>query len=369
MYPQSPFYEPITLSCSNLPSGATCNFFPSGVLPALYQSPVRLTVAAAGATPPGTYTSTISATASGQPSPKTFALSVTVGSSPDYAMTVTSPPASVTPGGSTSLQITLTPAAGYAGTVTLSCSGFNFSCSFSPSSTVTLAGSPVDVTATLSLSASDSAYLPYVFATWVDFTSSGPGAATHDITVTVPVIDFSLLARANTAAINAGQSAQYELFINSVQAPFTNPVSFSCSGLPKGSACSFSPSTLTPGGSPAIVVLSISTPKTLAALRLPASATQAQLMLALLLPGIVLSFSGSRRNKKLFTLLLVVVLAALILQPACGGGGTSAAPTPPPPSPPPPSSPPPPVTYNITVTATSGTLQHQLNLNLVVQPQ
>lgn len=370
MYPQSSFYEPITLSCSNLPSGATCNFFPSAVLSALYQSPVKLTVATAGATPRGTYTLTISATAPGQPSPKTFTLSLTVGSSPDYNMTVTSPPGNVTPGGSTSLQLTLTPAAGYAGPVTLSCSGFNFTCSFSPSSTVTLGGSPVDITATLSLSASDSGYLPYVYATWVDFTSSGPGAAAHDITVTVPVMDFSLLARANTAAINAGQSAQYEVFINSVQAPFTNPVSFSCSGLPKGTACSFSPATVTPNGSPAIVVLSITTPKTLAALRPPASATQAQFMLALLLPGMVISFSGSRRNKKLFTLLLLVLLAAVILQPACGGGGTSLAPAPPPPSPPPPpSAPPPPVTYNITVTATSGALQHQLNLNLVVQPQ
>src|SRR5512146_5958 len=329
------------------------------VLSALYQSPVKLTVATAGATPRGTYTLTISATAPGQPSPKTFTLSLTVGSSPDYNMTVTSPPGNVTPGGSTSLQLTLTPAAGYAGPVTLSCSGFNFTCSFSPSSTVTLAGSPVDVTATLSLSASDSGYLPYVYATWVDFTSSGPGAATHDITVTVPVMDFSLLARANTAAVNAGQSAQYEVFINSVQAPFTNPVSFSCSGLPKGTACSFSPATVTPNGSPAIVVLSITTPKTLAALRPPASATQAQFMLALLLPGMVISFSGSRRNKKLFTLLLLAVLAAVILQPACGGGGTSLAPAPPPPSPPPPpSAPPPPVTYNITVTATSGALQH-----------
>ena len=366
MYPQSAFYEPITLSCSNLPSGATCNFFPSAVLPPLYASTVRLTVAASGSTPVGTYNVQISATAAGQPSPKTFGLSVTVGSTPDYSMTVTSPGSTVTPGGSTSLQITLTPVAGYTGPVTVACSVFSLTCSFSPSSTVTLAGSPVSLTATLSVPTSESQYMPSESATWADFTSSGPGAPSHDVTVIVPIMDFSLLARANTAAINAGQSGQYELFVSPLAPAFTNPVSFSCSGLPAGTACSFSPANVTPGTSPAIVVLSISTPKTLAEMR-PPGTTHVQLMLALLLPGMVLSFSGGMCSRKsLFTVLLIAVLAALLLQVACGGGGSS-APPPLTPSPTPAPAPAPSSTsYPVTVTATSGTVQHQLNLNLVV---
>ena len=372
MYPQSAFYEPITLSCSNLPTGATCNFFPSAVLPALYDSPVKLTIATGSSTPTGAYTVKISTTASGEPSPKTFSLSLTVASSPDYNMAVMPPNGAVTPGGSTSVQITLTPAGGYAGPVTLSCSGFGFTCSFLPSSTVTLAGAPVNVTATLSVSASDSEYLPYLFATWVDFYGSGPGGSDHDVAVTVPVMDFSLLARTNSAAINAGKSAQYELFINSVQSPFTDPISFSCSGLPKGAACSFSPATVTPNGSQAILVLSVTTAKTLAVLRPPTPQNPVPLVLALLLPGMVLSLAGGPRRKKvIFAVLLIVVLGALMLQPACGGGGSSTAPVPPPSPPPtpPPSAPPPPVAYNFTVTATSGTVQHQLNFTLVVQAQ
>jgi hypothetical protein len=191
------------------------------------------------------------------------------------------------------------------------------------------------------------------------------------VAVNVPIMDFSLLPRQPSAAVSAGQAGQYELFVNSVAAPFTNPVSFSCSGLPAGAACSFSPATVTPNNSQAIVVLSVSTPKTLAALTPPSALTQAQLMLALLLPGMVIAISGNARSKKnVLVALLIVVLALVILMPACGGGGSSSGPpAPQPPPPPPPSSPPPPVSYSFTVTATSGAVQHQLPLTLVVQKQ
>jgi hypothetical protein len=182
-------------------------------------------------------------------------------------------------------------------------------------------------------------------------------------------MDFSVAARASVSAINAGQTGQYELFINPLGAPFTNSVSLACAGLPTGASCSFSPATVTPNGSQAIVVLSVATPKTLAGMRPPATATPAQLMLALLLPGMVIAISGNvRRSRTMFVALLVLVLALATLMPACGGGGSSSGPpAPQPPPPPPPSSPPPPVSYNFTVTATSGTVQHQLPLTLVVQ--
>jgi hypothetical protein len=184
------------------------------------------------------------------------------------------------------------------------------------------------------------------------------------------VADFALTARNNSNAIDAGQSGEYELAVNSVGAAFTSPVTLSCSGLPAGTSCSFSPPAVTPNSSPSYVVLSVTTPKTLALLPTPAASTQAQLMLALLLPGVVIAISGSVRSRKiLFVALLIIVLALAILMPACGGGGSSSGPPPPSPPPPspPPSSPPPPVSYNFTVTATSGSVQHQLPLTLVVQ--
>ena len=367
------FYEPITLSCSNLPAGASCNFYPSSVVPAFYNY-LNVTVSAAASTPVGVYTVTVNGNAPGQPAPIKTSFSLTVGSSPDYSMTVTPPSAAILPGSSGVAQITLTPTGGYTGPVNLSCLAPGLiSCSLSPAPPVTLSGAPVTVAANISVPPVSSDYPSLAGVQQIAFEDTASGIVTHYAAVNVNVLDFALTIRNYAAAAAAGQSGQYELFVTPVAIPFTDPVSFSCSGLPSGAACSFSPATVTLNGSPAIVVLSVSTTKALAALRPPKAESEGPLMLALLLPGIVLSFAGgSRRKKVFFALLLVLVLAAVMLQPACGGGGSSLAPAPPPPSPPPPpppSGPPPAASYNFIVTATSGTVQHQLNLTLGVQAQ
>src|SRR5690348_2497654 len=361
------FYESRTFSCSNLPAGVACNFYPSPVVqPA--NSKLDMTISAASSTAPGTYAIAISSNAAGQPSPKTLSISLDITSNPDYSLTSTSPTGSATPGSSVNGQLILTPVAGYSGPVTLSCTAYPATCSFSPAGPLTLAGAPITVNTTVSVPASWPSPPPLQGAS-VDVAATGPATTAHFTTINVPVMDFALTARNSTAAINAGDPGQYEVFLNSVGAPFTNPVSLSCSGLPAGAACSFSPATVTPNNSQAIVVLSVTTPKTLAALTPPSALTQAQLMLALLLPGMVIAISGNVRSKKnVFVALLIVVLALVILMPACGGGGSSSGPpAPQPPPPPPPSSPPPPVSYSFTVTATSGAVQHQLPLTLVVQ--
>ena len=364
------FYEPISFSCANLPPGVTCNFFPSSVL----RSPeytLALTVSADLNTAPGTYTFQVNSTTASQSSPRVLSVSLNVTSNPDFSLKVTSQPGSTTPGSSATGQVTLSPVGNYTGPVSLFCSTSFITCSLSPAGPLTFAGTPIVVNVTASVGS----YFPYpspAGASTITLTATGPSTATHYVSIDFPVADFTLTPRTPSSSIRAGQPGQYELFVSPVGIPFTNPVSFSCSGLPKGAACSFSPATVTPNSSPAIVVLSVSTAKTLAALRPPNAENQGPLMLALLLPGIVLSFAGgSRRKRALFALLLVVVLAAVMLQPACGGGGSSVAPAPPPSPPPapPPSAPPPPVGYGFTVTATSGTLQHQLNLTLAVQAQ
>ncbi len=365
------YFESITYACSNLPANATCNFSPSAVVPP-FANNLQMSVSAAADTPVGIYNVTLSASTALQPAPKTATLSLSVGNSPDYTLTAPASAGVLTSGGSITEQLTLTPTPGFAGPVTLSCwtptSAIN--CSFSPGGPVTLAGTSVSVTVSLSVAATgftSAGVVPLAFY------GSAPGTASHSVTVNVTLMDFSVVARNSTAIVNAGQTGQYELFVKPAGPPFTNPVSFSCAGLPTSSICTFSPATVTPNASPAIVVLSVSTAKTTAALHPPTSATQAQLMLALLLPGIVVGLAGGVHKKRaLFAVLLVFVFTALMLQPACGGGGSSGtSPSPPPPSPPPPttSSPPPPVSYNFTVTAASGTVQHQLPLTLMVQSQ
>jgi photosystem II stability/assembly factor-like uncharacterized protein len=368
----SSFYEDINFSCSGLPMGASCNFYPSATVPPFSFNPVAptLTVSAAADTPTGTYSAQVVAEAAGQPSPKTLSFSLVVGSSPDYALTATAPATPVVPGGSVSAALTLTPAGAYTGPVTLSCSVPNnlITCSLSPSGAITLAGSPVTVTATLSVQP-DSGIPPPTGVQTVTFSAAAPSVATHYAAVNLSVTDFSLAARSSSTAANAGQSGQYELVLNGAGVPFSNTVSFSCSGLPAGSACSFSPATVVPGAGPAYVIMSVSTAKSTAGLRAPAPAGKGEFLLALLLPGIVVSLGGGlRRKPALFAALLVMVLGVVILQAACGGGGSS-VPAPPPQPTPTPAGPPPPVTYNFNVVANSGALQHQLPLTLIVQPQ
>ncbi|HLX76204.1 MAG TPA: hypothetical protein VKR26_15770, partial [Terriglobales bacterium] len=262
----------------------------------------------------------------------------------------------------------------YTGPVNVSCSAPWFlNCSIAGfGGYVTNLSGPTTFPATISFPGYTSR-LPAAGSYWITFSTTGYLTPYHATAVRVNVMDFAVTAHSSYAAAFAGQTAKYELFVNSIVGTFANPISFSCSGLPQGSTCSFSPASVTLGGSQSIVVLSVSTTKRTAALQPPASPLQAQFLLALLLPGMVVSVSGSwGRKKTFFAVLLVLVLAAVMLQPACGGGGSSAAPPPAPPPTPPtptPSTPPPPVNYGFTVTATSGTAQHQLQLTLIVQPQ
>jgi len=366
------FDQPITFSCSNLPPGVSCNFFPSAVVPPsiVLES---LTVSAATDTPTGSYTVNIDAASPDLSAPKTALLSLTVGSNPDYSLTVTPPTGTLLRGSPLTGYITVTPVGGYSGPVTIS----DFSpyglvgVSLSPTGPITLAGVPVTVAVTFSYvpSSSGGGVMP------ISFSATGSTTDIHYAVINVPVADFGVYARIANSSINAGQQGQYELFVNSQEVPsnspvpFTNPVSFSCSGLPAGSTCTFSPAAVTPGNSPAVVVLSVSTLKTSAELRHGAPTTDAQLLVLMFLPGMVLSLSGGIGSRKaILTVLLIVVLAALLLQPACGGG--SSAGTLPPPTPTPAPTPQPySTTYPVIVTATSGTVQHQLQLNLVVQRQ
>jgi uncharacterized protein (TIGR03118 family) len=69
---------------------------------------------------------------------------------------------------------------------------------------------------------------------------------------------FSVSAAAQALTVTQGQSATTSLTITPTNG-FNSAVSFSCSGLPGGATCSFSPSTVTPAGSAATTQLSIST--------------------------------------------------------------------------------------------------------------
>jgi Beta-propeller repeat/Abnormal spindle-like microcephaly-assoc'd, ASPM-SPD-2-Hydin len=174
--------------------------------------------------------------------------------------------------------------------------------------------------------------------------------------------DFSLASAQGSDTVKAGSTATYNLKVSPVSGSFASAVALTCTGLPAQTSCSLSPNAVTPGGSAASSTLSIITTATVAEAEpirksqsAPVYAVWIQLQ-AIGLLGIMFAMPKrlSRKTRALVTLFLVS--GALIFMFGCGGTGIV----------PPPQTGTAPGTYSITVTGTSGHLQHSLPLTLVV---
>lgn len=212
-----------------------------------------------------------------------------------------------------------------------------------------------------------------------------PSTTSTTLTVGNPAGDFSMQDSPATATVTAGQSAVYTLTV-SPSGGFSLPTSFSCSGLPPGVSCAFSPSTVTPANNvPLNVTLTVTT--TAAAATTPLGSlpfigpTLAVLLIGL---GVLVVLSGSQKNRRAKLVYAATALGLIVLIASCGGGSGSPGPTPTPtpvpsatptPTPTPSPSPTPtPVpsgtpagTYLITVTATSTAATHTISPSLTVQ--
>jgi Beta-propeller repeat/Abnormal spindle-like microcephaly-assoc'd, ASPM-SPD-2-Hydin len=192
--------------------------------------------------------------------------------------------------------------------------------------------------------------------------NSAGGAQTANLTGSGT--DFGLTSAPNSNSITPGSTANYTLTISSVGGSFASAVKLACSGLPVQTSCSFSPGSVTPGTSNATSTLSISTTAS-TAMAIPFRPLRTGPMLAvwIQLQGIglfgMILFARKRPARRLPPrFLLILLTAALIVMTGCAGGtgiasqsqtGTT------------------PGTYTITVTGTSGNLQHSLPLSLTVQ--
>jgi hypothetical protein len=169
--------------------------------------------------------------------------------------------------------------------------------------------------------------------------------------------DFSIQESSNVLFIQApGESANMTVQMTDLDG-FTGAVTFSCSGLPSESTCSFSPASLSTTGSTTLTV----TTKAKSALVVPilhrSNWTLALAIFGLIFPGI---FLIGDRNKRRTGRKLVF---ALLLGAACAGcGGASGGPPPPPP--PDPGTPT--GNYVVTITATSGSTTHSTQFALGV---
>jgi hypothetical protein len=176
--------------------------------------------------------------------------------------------------------------------------------------------------------------------------------------------DFGLTTSQGSETIKAGSTANYNLTVSPIGGSFAYAVKLSCSGLPALTSCSLTPSTVTPGTNSPVSLLSISTSASVAEVfplrplrGIPACAVWIQLQ-AIGLLGVMLVVPKGRTRKPRGLILMAVVTIALIFMTACAGG-TGIAPIP--------QAETTPGTYSVSVTGTSGNLQHSLLVTLVVQ--
>jgi len=159
--------------------------------------------------------------------------------------------------------------------------------------------------------------------------------------------DFTLALQNPSLVVMHGSSGAETVTITPLSG-FSSAISLACTGLPDGVTCSFSPANLTPAGNPLTSTLIIAAADNASA---PPSATAFRrglpgggFVLAFCLLGAVMR--GRRRFLNIVTLL---VLAAIFFSTTGCGGKFD------------------PFTSTVTVTATSGTLQHTSSIDLSVK--
>jgi LysM repeat protein len=178
-------------------------------------------------------------------------------------------------------------------------------------------------------------------------TSAGNSAvAMAGYTLNLPAPGFTIALSSASLDITPGQSGTTTVIVTPENS-FASPITFSCSGLPAGAACGFSPVTLTPSSSTAVATMTITTSATTAASRRNPSPFFPASSLA-----VALCLLGRKRKRGL----LVLALVSLGLGMCTGCGGVVHESQPAPQS----------TVSAVTVTATGGSLQQNATLTLTL---
>jgi len=191
------------------------------------------------------------------------------------------------------------------------------------------------------------------------------GSTSTALTQTVGTPSFTVSFNPTTVTVTAGTSGNTTVSVTPALG-FNQQVSFSCSGLPAASTCTFSPATVTPNGtSVASTTLTVATDVATASLTQPAPFTgrTTRGSTGTLLSLVLLGLSGLvrfRRNWKGWMFGLTLIAALGMAMSGCGGssnsngGGGGGATTPK-------------GTTTVTVTAVAGSLSQPATFTLTVQ--
>jgi hypothetical protein len=350
---QDGFDAAVALSCATTYGAGSCGVSPSSV--SSYPATATLTINGTSFAV-GSYSISVTGTSGSV----THSVSVpfNVG---DYSISGTQA-LSLAPAGQGKASLQLASLNGYSGNINATCDASALAgtmCVLSPANPLALAsGGSAALTATINVPNNAAAGNYNININTQDTT----GAPTHPFTVVLTVEqDFTLTSSTPTETVTAGQtSGAYQLTIQPVGSSFSAAVALSCTaGLPVQAQCVFNPSTpQTPGDSAVDAVLNISTTAASGSQMQPGRVA-ALVASWSLLPGIAIGWiaagtRGPTRKRRGFGFLILLVLLTWFL-PSCsgvsngGGGGTG-----------------PPVTYNVTVTGTSGSLSHSTQVTLIV---
>jgi hypothetical protein len=228
--PANGFTGNVTLSAGGLPSGVTAAFSPN---PATSNSTLTLTASATAALE----TATVTITGTSGSLTETTTLSVTVTPAPSYTLSASPGSVSIMQGGQGTSTISITPADGFSGSVTLSAAGLpsGVTAAFSPN--------PATSSSTLTLTASATAAAGTATVTITGTSGSLTETTTLSVTVT-PAPSYTLSTNPGSVSIVRGGQGTSTISIAPVNG-FSGSVTLSAAGLPSGVTAAFSPNPAT----------------------------------------------------------------------------------------------------------------------------
>jgi hypothetical protein len=198
-----------------------------------------------------------------------------------------------------------------------------------------------------------------ITATYSGDTNFTASSTTSSISVTVASLDFTLtVAGPASGIVIPGGIITYQVKVAPDFGSYAGTVDFAVSGLPPGATATFSPSSVAANGGQQTITVTIQTAVVTAAQHAPPpreGRNVAPLALALLLlfGAGRLRRNGRRLRKMFYVVVLLAGGAAGALLNGCGSNSGFFAQ--------------PPQSYNITITATSGNLQHTASVALNVE--